>query len=152
MSAISDALDELKTVVEGVAGIQTVYTTPPQVEPTGALLPAVIFEIKPATAPLIRLTTRAIVWPVDLWVLVEPRGTDIEASLPEVWPFPELIIAAIDANGNLGGLLDRSIAFGEPAFSMDDRAFGPATMGDTDYVGTVIHTLLTITRVGGFAA
>jgi len=153
MSAIGDALTALKTVIEGVSGIETVYDKVPQAEPKGAQLPAVVFMVGPATAPLSRLTTRAIKWPVDLWVLVEPRGVNIEDSLPAVWPFPELIIAELDANGHLGNLLDRTIEYAEPAFSTEeDRAFGPIVMGDTEYVGTVIHTVLTITRVGGFSS
>lgn len=152
-SALTDALDELKTVIEGVAGVTTVFETPPQGAPLVAELPAVVFEVKAASAPDTRLTTRAIRWPVDLWVLSEERGTDIEDSLPPVYDLPELILAAIDANGNLGGLLDRTIQYADPAIGIDgDRAFGPITMGETDYVGTVIHTILTITRVGGFSS
>lgn len=153
MSALTDALDELKTVIAGVAGITTVFENVPQGAPIAAELPAVVFEVKPATAPLLRTHTRAIRWPVDLWVLTEERGTDIEDSLPPVYDLPELILAAIDANGNLGGLLDRTVEFGEPAIGIDgERAFGPITMGETDYVGTIVHTVLTITRVGGFSS
>lgn len=152
MSAIGDALTALATVVGSVSGITTVFKNVPQHGPLPAELPAVFFELKPASTEMLRTRTRAVVWPVDMWILTELRGSDIEDSLPDVYGLPELITAKLDLNAKLNDTLDRTIEYAEPAFSADERAFGPIAMGDNTYVGTVIHAILTITRVGGFSA
>ena len=153
MSAIGDALDAMKTVIEGVTGIETVYRRVPETMPPDVQLPAVLMRPMPSNVNMIRPRTRAVVWPVDLWLLGEKRDGDIDGGISRVEGVPELIIAALDLNSTLNGTLDRTIEYDSPAFGSEDGgAFGVIGAEGQQWVGTTIHTILTITRVGGFAA
>ena len=152
MSAIGDALDAMVDVIEGVSGITTVYRRPVYPLPTADKLPAVILRVKPATATMTSLTTRQITWPVDIEILVGSRGEDLSADIEDVEPFPELIVAALDAAGNMNNLLKRTIDYAEPSISaLPDEAFGVFGDEGNEWAGTRIHAQLHITRVGGFS-
>jgi hypothetical protein len=116
-------------------------------------LPAVVFQVKPVEVGPRTHGKREFRWPVDLVILTERRGVNIEESLPPVYDFPELVIAELDSHSHLNGTLTDGIQYDEPAISAGDMAFDVIDMGDDSaYVGTIVHTILITTRVGGFSA
>lgn len=152
MATIAEVIPALVTVLEGVTGITTVYDDVQQDPLPANVLPAIFLEAMPAVADMKTTTTRRIEWPIRIWISVGQRSAEITADHDELRPFPERVIAALDAAGTLGGLLSRTVEFDEPSVyhPILGTLFGRTVWNDYQYVETAVHARFTTQRVGGF--
>lgn len=153
MGDLSQVIPKLATALAQVAGIVTVHPYVPEQAADIGSVPAILIDVGPATVSA-RSNIREIAWPIDLWVLVT-RDNDgpatLEQDLAACLPFPERIIARLDACRTFDGLLTKAIQYAEPAVESEQGgAFGPIPWKGASYVGTSIHIVCSVERQGGF--
>lgn len=151
MAGLADITPKLTTLLDAIAGIVTVADHVPEIPPAAAAMPAIYLDIKP---PVMggRSNTRTITWPIDILLVIQKRGIDAGATIPDLYPWVDTIIAALDDDLHLGGVLSTGVKYADPAVSAGDSgdAFGLITWKEQALVGTYIHALFEVSRVGGF--
>lgn len=125
--ALPEVVTALVTVLEDVTGITTVLPDPPAADPDEADLPLLFLIVRAASSLSDDGSTggwmdnRVLVWPIEIVLFHAVKGTDRGADLSAVYPFPERIVAALDANLTLLNTLDGAIQWPDPI--MDDPGF-----------------------------
>jgi hypothetical protein len=147
MATLADVLPALVTALTGISVGGTPVVTLLDYIPQGALteaeLPAVLLEVQPPAARLATQSTRRIDWPIDIVVLNALKTGDTGADISGIYGLVDAVIARLDSNRTLNGLLHQTIKYAEPAVSADDdTAYGYTTMGDSTFIGTRVHSIV----------
>lgn len=155
MATLSDVLPAMVTALTGATVDGTTVVTVLDHIPEGALttdeMPAVMLEVLPPTVISGRMNVRSLEWPIDVVILNKLRTGDVGGDVTDLYGLADTVIARLDAAQTLRGLLHKHIAYASPSVSADDdTAYGYTTMGDSTFIGTRVHTIVQIDRVGGF--
>lgn len=156
MAGLTDLLPKITAALTGltVAGVPlvTILDHIPEDVLDVSELPAAILDVGGPSVELKSSATRQVTWPIDIWLLASARTTDVGVTIPAIYGLGDAVIARLDSKRTFDGLLHRTTQYADPAISVDDQhAYGvTAPIGDLVLVGTTVHALFTLDRVGGF--
>ena len=113
--------------------------------------PAVLIEPGEPTVTA-KSNTREWRWPIHITVLTGKRQGDSAVEIAAALPWPERIVAKLDSKATFNGLLLNTTTYAEPAVSSPTAgaAVGTFAFRDGSYVGTEVHAICAVERVGGF--
>jgi hypothetical protein len=143
----------LATLSIGGTPVKTVLDHIPDSPVTPDELPAIVLDVRGPSVTFGAANRRRFVWPIDFHIAASSSTATIDTSIPAIFDLGDDIIAMLDHNRTFNGVLARTVEYSDPAFSVDESgsAYGMTEpFNDTVVIGTALHAMFTLDRVGGF--